>query len=141
MSKKNFLTNMDHLFEGLGSGTLSESRVPEVRVRDKGSSKTDSGRKLSGLDALFQSAFEDGMNRPRGTRKPLPKSGLDSLIRQTVESSKVSVDYGARKRVTFLFEEDKLDQLKQVAREENKYLKDIISQIVSEYLDRHKNDE
>ena len=137
MSKKNFLSNMDHLFEELGAELVSEATVPEVRVKEKGSSDTESGKKLAGLDALFQGAFEEGIRRPRGTRKPPPKSGLDSLIRQTVESSKVSVDYGARKRVTFLFEPEKLNKLKKLARQENKYLKDILSQIVSAYLDEH----
>ncbi|MBR9921870.1 MAG: hypothetical protein GYB31_13600 [Bacteroidetes bacterium] len=130
---------MENLFEGLGPDAFSEPEKPEVRVREKGNKETKKPvKKLSGLDALFQEAFDEGVKRDRTRRKPRPKSGLDSLVRNTMENSRLAVDYGARKRVTFLFDKEKLEKLKSIAREENQYLKDIISQIVSEYLEKHK---
>lgn len=141
MSKKNFLSNMDTLFEGFSTEAPKKAAVPEVRVREEKQSEKSGSRKGAGLDALFQDAISAGMNRPRRKRTPLPKSGLNSLIRETVESGKVTVEYGARKRVTFLFEKEKLEKLKSIAREENEYLKDILSRIVGEYLDSRKDEE
>ena len=127
---------MEDLFEGLDPTEQATPVAPKVRVREKSKSAKPS-KTLSGLDALFSEAVQEGMqSRPRRRRKPLPKSGLDSLIRTTLDSARVEVDYEAKKRVTFLFEKDKLEKLKGIARNEGSQLKEVISRIVSDYLEQ-----
>jgi hypothetical protein len=63
--------------------------------------------------------------------------GLDALIRETVESSSVEVTPSNTKRVTFVFDEEKINKLKQIARLKKAYVKDIVDEIISEYLKEH----
>ena len=45
---------------------------------------------------------------------------------------------GVQKRITFTFDADKVEILKQIAQEERAFLKDIISKIVDEYLKKYR---
>ena len=62
---------------------------------------------------------------------------MDSLIRETVETSKVEITPAEKKRVTFIFDKKKIERLKNIARLEKAYVKDIINQLVSEYIDQY----
>jgi hypothetical protein len=71
-------------------------------------------------------------------------SGLDALIRQTVEPNREEIKRAAvpkeKKRVTFVFDKKKLLKLKKIAKLEKAYLKDIIGGLISEYLDEYDID-
>ena len=69
-------------------------------------------------------------------RRPL--SGLDALIRPPVETSSTNYDAKAKKRVSFVFERKKLEKLKKIARSKKSYLKDILGDIVSGYIDEYE---
>lgn len=114
-SRKNFTTDLDSLFEDV----LKETIIEQTQKREKG------------LDNKTKST----QNK---TRKRKPLSGLDALIRRTVESSTIEIDSNLKKRVTFVFEKQKIDKLKKIARIEKAYLKDILNEIVSEYLDTYE---
>ena len=43
------------------------------------------------------------------------------------------------KRITLTFDPDKLEKLKTIARRERTYLRDIIDEIVAEYLDEYES--
>jgi hypothetical protein len=77
---------------------------------------------------------------PKKEKKNAPR-GLDLLIRQTVESSKVDIRREPRRRITFLFEEEKIKRLKDIAQDRQAYIKDIIGDIVSEYIEEYEKDQ
>ncbi|NJL74276.1 MAG: hypothetical protein HC892_03750 [Saprospiraceae bacterium] len=67
-------------------------------------------------------------------------SGLDNLIRSTVESSRIEIHEANVRRVTFCFEEDKIEKLKTIARLEKTYLKNVIHDIVTEYIAQYEQE-
>ena len=69
-------------------------------------------------------------------RRVIPRSGgLDSLIRSTVEDSLMVIEPTSNnKRVSFVFDKSKLKKLKSIAKIKKAYLKDIIDEVVAEYL-------
>ncbi len=111
-SSKNFTSDLDSLFEDALQETLEEKAQKVIKDKTKVAPK-----------------------RQRSNTKPL--TGLDALIRRTVETS-VDVEKGVRKRVTFVFEKDKLQRLKKIAREKNVYLKDIIGDVMSKYIEEYQ---
>ena len=72
--------------------------------------------------------------------KPKPKtrkkfSGLDALIRSTIEPKPVEPPVEKNtKRVTLVFDKEKLSKLKSIARAKRTYIKDIIDDMVSEFI-------
>ncbi len=114
-SRKNFTTDLDTLLED----ALKETIIEQTQKTDK----------------AFESKSKSIQTKQR-SRKPL--SGLDALIRRTVEGSTIEISNDVTKRVTFVFEKQKLDKLKRIARIEKAYLKDILSQIVSEYIQKYE---
>lgn len=114
-SRKNFTTDLDSLFED----ALKETIIEKTKETEKG----------------LENKTKSSANKSR-PRKPL--TGLDALIRRTVETSTIEIDETAKKRVTFVFEKRKLERLKKIARIEKSYLKDILSDIVSEYLEKYE---
>ena len=61
--------------------------------------------------------------------------GIDALIRKTRKGEKIEVDLpAAQKRITFVMKKAYIQKLKSIARSENQYLKDVIGEIVSEFI-------
>ena len=108
----------------------------------------------SDLDSLFQEAFTeaveeklDKMKRDSGLQDPFaadervykkPLSGLDALIRQTVDASLASLDHAAVKRLTILFENQKIEKLKTIAKQERAFVKDLVSGVLSEFIENYE---
>lgn len=65
--------------------------------------------------------------------------GVDALIRSTLETSTMEITPGKTRRVTFFFEPGKVELLKALAKEENIFMREKISQIVAEYLERYRS--
>ncbi|MBP7184468.1 MAG: hypothetical protein KBA06_03090 [Saprospiraceae bacterium] len=110
----------------------------------------------SDLDTLLEEALVDSIeekldfNSNRGERlssqlnipkKAVTISGLDALIRRTVENVGNDFHRGTSKqtRVTFTFEKSLVSKLKVIARNEKSYLKDIINQIVEGYISSYES--
>ncbi len=164
MSKKKFTEGLERVFGDLDEASGGDERVIFIEEEEEkpqpekeaGRRKRSSSRKnfISDLDSLLSDALEDALDdqptpeggqskkednkavkpwRTKAPRKTL--SGLDALIRQTVRASKVEVNrYGKVRRVTFTFNEEHLEKLKKIARQEKVYLKDIIQDIVEEFI-------
>lgn len=124
-SSKSFTADLESLFQTVVTESVEAKRKKEAREK----------------------VMKEGMKRvnpdaPQGFRKPM--SGLDALIRQTVEPSKKQIQQAVvpkeKKRVTFVFDKKKLAKLKQIAKLEKAYLKDIIGGLISEYLDEYEAD-
>lgn len=156
MSKKKFTEGLESLFDEVAEEmvTFVESSAPKgpqkvKRVRSKGSGKDFT----ADLDTLLEEALgSDKLEESReettatsiqrnpanksGSKVRKPLSGLDALIRKTIEVN-MTDDHGERKatkRVTFAVDKKKLEKLKAIARRQNAYLKDVITQIISDYI-------
>ncbi|MEL6865703.1 MAG: hypothetical protein AAFP19_14860 [Bacteroidota bacterium] len=166
MSKKKFTDGLEDLFgpsfeEGIQDGNPFLTTTVEEKVgrKEKSTVKKSRKRKASGknftsdLESLFQhaltEAIDESSRKLKGKTETQPKtqvrrirrrpvSGLDSLIRQTITTSRVDIETGTKKRVTFVFDKSKLAKLKRIAKVEKAYLKDIIGSIVEEYISSYE---
>lgn len=121
LSSKNFTSDLDSLFDEALTETVEE-KLNEIR------SDENQERKVARTRKVFKR----------------PMSGLDALIRRTVDSAKierVEVPAPTKKRVTFVFDKKKLSQLKQIAKLEKAYLKDIIGGLITDYIESYDKDE
>ena len=160
MSKKRFTDGLESLFGVSEGGNLPEESplLAETEVRVVTKPKAKKARKrgsknfTSDLDSLFEDTLENAIeetkteyqqsNKPDKKRKQLrPVSGLDALIRRTLESGEAEVSYDKRKRVTFVFEKSKVEKLKRIAKAQKVYLKDILGDIVKDYLKQYEQEE
>ncbi|MEM8527430.1 MAG: hypothetical protein AAGG68_22505 [Bacteroidota bacterium] len=105
----------------------------------------------SDLSSLFEESIVESVQEKVKSLKDKPEksdqkkekrrpTGLDVLIRRTVESSNVDIEDGPKRRVTFLFDEDKLRRLKDIARSKKAYIKDIVGEIVSEFIEEYEDE-
>ena len=110
---KNFTTDLDSLFQEVMHESLEEQL--EIRKEKKKKKKAEKAKKK---------------------RKVIPRSGgLDSLIRSTVEGSIMQIESTSnKKRVSFVFDKTKLKKLKSIAKVKKSYLKDVIDEVVAQYL-------
>lgn len=145
MSKKKFIDGLESLFSEATQEDLKESTLISPKKEQSVEDHSSSGKSFaSDLQSLFSEAFEETIEEklierketPRPRQKPKRKfSGLDMLIRSTVESSEIEVQSTPTKRVSLIIEQEKLMKLKKIAKMKKAYLKDIIDEIVSDYLD------
>ena len=169
MSKKKFTDGLESLFGFSEGGNLKEESPllveTEVKVKEKSTSahkKKTRGRSsknfTSDLDSLFENALQEtieekraefknerksteiGHSPERKRKQRRPVTGLDALIRRTLEGGEAEVSYDKRKRVTFVFEKSKVEKLKKIAKQQKMYLKDILGDIVQDYLKKYEQE-
>ena len=107
----------------------------------------------SDLESLLQDAFQESLdeqlrnkpvqqqNESMLIKKPVlrkPISGLDFIIRETISGTHLEMHEGLQKRITLAFDHEKLEKLKSIARIEKAFLKDIVSQLVAEYIENYE---
>jgi hypothetical protein len=165
VSKKKFSSGLDSLFENNEEQQEMVQSSPSVRdvlKPDTGavasiaatSRRVNSKNFTSDLDSLFQEAFTEaveekvekmrktvGLDDPfENTRRQYkqPLSGLDALIRSTIDTSLAGLDHAAIKRLTIMFETQKIDKLKSIAKMERAFVKDIVSGILSEFIEDYE---
>jgi len=118
-SGKNFTSDLDSLFEHVVTETVEAKLEKAIEGEIKTTPKIAKTR--------------------RRLRKPM--SGLDALIRRTVEETKLErmeIPAPTKKRVTFVFDKEKLSELKRIAKLEKTYLKDILGDLITEYIDKYQ---
>ena len=165
MAKKRFTDSFDNLFD-----EPMEERQPEGKtvanneaVAEEQSAPVDEeGKKASGknftdsLQSFLSETFEESFDRqlaesqkrkaaatPSSHRPKRRRSSLDMLIRSTVEPSKIEIDTSdrpKRRRITLTFEPQKLEKLRSIAKVERAILKDIINDIVGEYIRKYETE-
>ena len=144
---------------GADTATLAKGRSNRTaKPAAKRPSRRPGKSFTSDLDSLFAAASveqprevapssEDlstrGRSRPR--RRVSMLSGLDSLIRDTTSGKQFAQEAAAaaeetfvRKRVTFTYDRDRFARLKTIARTEGAYLKDIISNLLNDYISQYE---
>ena len=111
---------------------------------------------MTGLDALLQEALDESLERHESnqpdsvsassktktasadTLRAPARSGLDMLIRQTIDVQELTTDETTgKKRLTVAVDRPKLEKLKAIARLENAFLKDLLVQLIDEYIEEY----
>jgi hypothetical protein len=162
LAKKRFTDSFESLFgDPMEENQPQEQETPSgERSREEAEASDADKKKISGKDftdslqsflsETFEESFERQMAETR--KKDLPaekpkrsrrrRSSLDMLIRSTVEPTKIEIEGDApkRRRITLTFEPQKLEKLRQIARVERSMLKDIINEIVGEYIRKYETD-
>ncbi len=162
MSKKRFTDGLESLFSsdpkdvsGKGTAFLRDPS-PEEKEGTQSVAKRPASRKnfTTDLDSLLEEALQETFQEQMDAREKTdnkaqvfhqqthrrrPNMGLDMLIRRTVESGSVEMDEDTgKKRLTVSFDKEKLVKLKKIARIEKAYLKDILGDIVAEYIKKYE---
>lgn len=156
MSKKRFSEGWGDLFADTASdeqrheedGLLS---LPDRRKTEKTKPQTSrsSGKNFSdSLDIFLQEAmenegeteatFEVPTNVGRRRRR-IKGGGLNSLLRNTLDQDSGELPSENTRRLTLLVSREKLDQLKKVAKAEKVPLRDLVLDIIGDYI-RTKGD-
>lgn len=160
MSKKNkFKAGLDSLFEQSSEPHIDETViVPDTDgsaiVATKSAKRPTNKNFILDLESLLQDALQGAVDQnneklrktygindepqQHETSQPVRLMGLDALIRRTDETTSVSVDYSATRRVTFVFENRKLEKLKSIASTERTYIKDIVNTAVTHFIDEYE---
>lgn len=150
MGKKKFKDGLESLFLSAKEDSSQKKDLLFEGGQEKAArkSRSSSGKHFSDeLEIFFQETLQESIHdelyggsstpspAPKTPRTPKPKDGLDSLIRRTIATSEMELHYdGTKKRVAFSFDKDMLEKLKHIARLEKTFFKDIISQVVAEYI-------
>ena len=121
---KNFTMDLDSLFQEVVHESIEEQFELKKEKKKNKNEKTESKPKAK---------------TEKKKRRVIPRSGgIDSLIRSTVEGSIVQIEStSTKKRVSFVFDKEKLKKLKSIAKLKKAYLKDVIDEVVAEYLSKH----
>ncbi len=113
-SNKNFTSDLESLFEQAMSETIEEK---------------------------LEEANQKEVVKRKAQKRRRPLSGLDALIRRTDGMDFVEVNVPNKKRVTFVFDKKKLEQLKGIAKSKKLYLKDIIGDVMTSFIEKYENGE
>lgn len=115
-TSKNFTSDLDSLFQEAFTEAVEE--------------KVGKLRRMAGMDDPFE---ED---KPRTNKQPL--TGLDALIRSTIDTSLASLEHAAIKRLTIMVESQKIDKLKSIAKIERAFVKDIVSNVLTDFINDYE---
>lgn len=156
MSKKKFSEGLDDLFREQSAGETFWGQATEAPARER---KAAHKNFMHDLDVLLQEALDESLNNAgadddqpaaanaRTKSKTTagayraPVSGLDALIRQTIDVQEMHTDEETgKKRLTLAVDKTKLEKLKTIARLENAYMKDILVQLIDEYIREYTKD-
>ena len=165
MSKKRFSSGLDSLFDSprdeqiVQSATATQAPPPsaselEAEVKAVVMKRTTTKNFTSDLDSLFQDAFTealeekaDKLRRSSGLDDPFeskrntykkPLAGLDALIRETIDTSLMGLEHAPIKRFTIMFENKKIEKLKNIAKQERAFVKDLVGDVLSEFIENYE---
>lgn len=153
MSKKKFTDGLNDLFSD-DYRSPEASRISEFSVRQPQERKHHHVKSFaSDLDALLQDAMEESMERLESREQNQRQnassktksrfaekmagafSGLDALIRETIDVQELTrEETSGVKRLTVAVDRTKLEKLKTIARLENAFLKDLLVDLIDEYI-------
>ncbi|MCH2042779.1 MAG: hypothetical protein MK212_01450 [Saprospiraceae bacterium] len=159
-NKKSFADGLDMLFTQTLEDNLQdnpsmldvEQPSPKKKIRTKKSTPTKSrktNRKSfsTDLELFFKESIESNIDGAEVTEikrniikdnKNRKAIGIDVLIQRTAQPTKAEPVKPTTKRVTFVLDKSKIEGLKTVARSQKKYMKNIISDLIEEYLKKNK---
>lgn len=155
MSKKRFSAGLDDLFSDQYATAMSAEGGVESAAPANTERRSSHKNFASDLDSLLQEALEESLekyesNQPDSVTASAKSrsqqssgsrgifSGLDALIRGTIDVQEVVADENTgKKRLTVAVDREKLEKLKTIARLENAYLKDLIVGVIDGYIEKY----
>jgi hypothetical protein len=163
VAKKKFSQGLEDLFNDLPDTTAAGNAVTELTAGPPPREPRPTGKNFAiGIDALLQEAFEESLTRhetgltkdttaeptlasgkTKATARPSEGSfsGLDALIRQTVDIQDMQTDEATgKRRLVVAVDRSKFDRLKNIARLENAFLKDILVELIDGYITQYTQD-
>ena len=159
MGKKRFSEGLDDLFSNshASHGELFGNALAQNTPSTSGERKVSAHKSFAAdLDTLLQEALDESLERYEANqpdavsasaktksvntndlRAPM-RSGLDALIRQTIDVQEIATDETTgKKRLTVSVDRPKLEKLKAIARLENAFLKDLLVAVLDEYIEEY----
>ena len=153
MAKKttlSFKDSLDSLFDAFDSAEGGLQDFPILAATPKTKPKTDRKRASTGksflgdLDEFFKDTLEEtlaerlqdikqGKKPVRQARRTKPLFGIDAIIQSTVDSTTIKPDFKEQK-ITLTFDVTKLDRLNEIADVEKARIKDIIDDLIVQYI-------
>ena len=156
MSKKRFKDGLESLF---GAPAPEDERVLIVQQHeeraDRAAARKKKGRSRKNFTSDLDSLFAESVAAPaeptpapapsprraaaqqRRAATTVPPTGLDALIRRTTEERLEATDR-ERKRLTLTLDRKKVMKLKTIARQEKAYLRDIVGDLVEDYINNYE---
>ncbi|MEZ5039686.1 MAG: hypothetical protein R2828_07330 [Saprospiraceae bacterium] len=148
MAKKKFTEGLESLFgetagtQQMRRGTNASDAAKETDGKGRHPGKDFTTDLQSFLTEAFEDAFEEQLSQPlkeRKKKKPIKAlSGLDVLIRNTSDpQQQIEIEELAPRRITLTLDDQHLTKLREIARNKKTYLKEMIKEIVAEYVERY----
>ncbi len=128
-------TDVKEAYEGQDMGNNQVSFEVDIPLNNQQDRTKLAGKGFSGsLDNFLNDSFSQ-----MGGGKKRRKTGLDFFIRSTVQAEedndpKAQADTPDTKRVTLIFRKDHLEELKELAKQKEVYLKDLVGEMVEQFL-------
>jgi hypothetical protein len=161
MSKKTFSSGLDSLFDSPRDEQVIAEKAPppsvseiEAEVKAVVMKRTTTKNFTSDLDSLFNEAFTEALEEkagklhrssgmddpfaPKQSEYKKPLSGLDALIRSTVDTSLMGLEHAPIKRFTIMFENKKIERLKNIAKQERAFVKDLVGDVLTEFINNYE---
>ena len=151
MSKKRFSEGLDDLFKDMATEASSVSTEST-----RGGERRHHGKNfVTDLDALLQEALDESLEKYEASSPATPSNksrsaaaslrsgltGIDALIRQTIDVQELTTDENTgKRRLTVVVDRTKLDKLKTIARLENSYMKDLLVGLIDEFINEYVRD-
>lgn len=164
MAKKQFSTGMEWLFSEAAEDVIvvrTEEQANNFSNLRKKRKETHAHKKMAhgktfmqNLNSFLEEALIDNISQKLDNivesttdQEPMDTipgqsepAGLDALIRSTIAGSEFKMDPRDKSRFTIVFEKDKLEKLRTIAKIEKKYIKDIVSAMVAEFILRYEKE-
>ncbi|MFM9952228.1 MAG: hypothetical protein ACKV1O_30130, partial [Saprospiraceae bacterium] len=87
---------------------------------------------MSLLERDMDSQQQQAASSSKTVRRP--PTGLDALIRSTIEPETMNIQEYPTRRIVLTFDEEKIEKLQKIANVKKTVLKDMISEIVSNFI-------
>ena len=121
--------------------------VSDKRKKSTAESPSSNSKFTADLQSFLTEAFEDAFEEQLSSSSKANKkkkgksnslSGLDFLIRNTSDpKQQIEIEELAPRRITLTLDDQHLVKLREMAKKRKTYLKEMIKEIVADYLQQH----
>jgi hypothetical protein len=154
MSKKKFIDGLESVFKETEDELVEHYDAKEEMAKEETAVLTVVKPKRSGknftadIGSAMQDSFvtneesyltpEEQVSLSEVSKKTMrrPLSGLDALLRRTIENS--DLDNETKRRVVLILESGKLEKLKEIAKSESLVLREIIEKSVNFFIEDYE---